>query len=90
MFSLYVFARLFIHSKVAISLFVYLQPVNQLCAPGGLVVECSSGAQEVLGSIPSPVIPKTLKMVLDASFKLLNFKLYLFYNITHGYKLAMR
>ena len=36
-------------------------------APGGLVVECSPGVPEVMGSIPSRVIPKTLKMVPDAS-----------------------
>ena len=32
-----------------------------------LVVDHSSGVQEVVGSIPSQVIRKTLKMVLDAS-----------------------
>ena len=36
-------------------------------APGGLVVERSAGVREVVGSIPGQVIPKTLKMVLDAS-----------------------
>ena len=36
-------------------------------APGGLVVERSPGVREVVGSIPCRVIPKTLKMVLDAS-----------------------
>ena len=35
-------------------------------APGGLVVEHSAGVREVVGSIPGRVIPKTLKMVLDA------------------------
>ena len=36
-------------------------------APGGLVVERSPGVQEVVGSIPGRVIPKTCNMVLDAS-----------------------
>ena len=36
-------------------------------APGGLVVERSPSVREVVGSIPGRVIPKTLKMVLDAS-----------------------
>ena len=36
-------------------------------SPGGLVVERSPGVREVVGSIPGRVIPKTLKMVLDAS-----------------------
>ena len=31
------------------------------------MVERSAGVREVVGSIPSQVIPKTLKMVLDAS-----------------------
>ena len=35
--------------------------------PGGPVVECSPGVQEVVGSFPGRVIPKTFKMVLDAS-----------------------
>ena len=34
---------------------------------GGLVVECSPPVRKVVGSIPGPVIPKTLKMVLNAS-----------------------
>ena len=36
-------------------------------AHGGLVVEHTPGVREVVGSIPDLVIPKTLKMVLDAS-----------------------
>ena len=36
-------------------------------APGGLVVERSPDVREVLVSIPDRVIPKTVKMVLDAS-----------------------
>ena len=40
-----------------------------MTAPGGLVVECSAGVQEVVGLIPGRVIPKTLKMVLDASLR---------------------
>ena len=36
-------------------------------APGGLVVERSPGVREVVSSIPGRVIPKTSKMVLDAS-----------------------
>ena len=35
-------------------------------APGGLVVVCLPGVQEVVGSIPDQVIPKTLKMGLSA------------------------
>ena len=38
-----------------------------ITTPGGLVVECSNGVRKVVGSIPSRVILKTLKMVLDAS-----------------------
>ena len=34
---------------------------------GGLVVEGLPGVREVVGLIPGQVIPKTLKMVLDAS-----------------------
>ena len=33
---------------------------------GGLVVECSPPVLKVVGSIPGGVLPKTLKMVLDA------------------------
>ena len=36
-------------------------------APGGLALECLPGVRVVVGSIPSRVIPKTLKLVLDAS-----------------------
>ena len=38
-----------------------------MTAPSGLVVEHSLGVREVVGLIPSRVIPKTIKMVLDAS-----------------------
>ena len=38
-----------------------------MTAPSGIVGERSPGVREVVGSIPSQVIPKTLKMVLDAS-----------------------
>ena len=41
--------------------------VNVLITPAGLMVACLPGVQEVVGSIPSRVIPKTLKMELDAS-----------------------
>ena len=36
-------------------------------APDGSVVERSPGVREVVGSIPCQVIPKTFKLVLDAS-----------------------
>ena len=36
-------------------------------APGGLVIELSPGVREVVGLIPGWVMPKTLKMVFDAS-----------------------
>ena len=35
-------------------------------ASSGPGVECSPGVRDVMGSIPSQVIPKTLKMVLGA------------------------
>ena len=38
-------------------------------APTGPVVEDSPGVWEVMGSIPGQVKPKTLKMVLGASFQ---------------------
>ena len=38
-------------------------------APGGLVLECSPGVQEVAGSIPNWVIPKIIKMALGASLQ---------------------
>ena len=56
----------FIHSFIH-SLIHYPVSHCTMTAAGGPVVECLPGVQEVMGSIPGWVIPKTLKMVLDAS-----------------------
>ena len=52
---------------VVVDLFGHKRRSLRSTAPGGLVLECSPGVQEVVSSILSRVIPKTLKMVLNAS-----------------------
>ena len=52
---------------VVVDLFGHKRRSLRSTAPGGLVLECSPGVQEVVSSILSRVIPKTLKMILDAS-----------------------
>ena len=47
--------------------FVYAALLWRLTTPGGQIVERLPGVHEVMGSISSRVIPKTLKMVHDAS-----------------------
>ena len=51
------------------SVYVIANTIVLMTTPGGLVVECSPGVQEVVGSIPGHVIPKTSKMVFDASLR---------------------
>ena len=48
--------------------FQYLLYNNEsMTAPSGPVVECAPCVQEVVGSFPGWVIPKTLKMLFKAS-----------------------
>ena len=61
------FSYMWCHMLLHVYVHDALIPVLLETTSDGHVVECLSGVQEVVGSIPGRVIPQTLKMLLGSS-----------------------